>query len=292
MKRTKYLLLLLCVPFFLTGCRDIPKLENGKDVVVEINGKKFSTEDFYNELKKEYGVNVLVSMVDTSIADMELTDELKEQAKTMVIANPVMFEKMQVQASEQNYSKILSSITALSEVEAELRYSTNPRIVLETAFVKTLNSINLVERVEKIEKMLEGGVQVQSTVMPEKTQQRIVEEPKVSSVKEQEPSIEIVSDNVLLGKLLTYLREHRDMSLLAGVRQVKKVQLNGKHAVFYVDDQLTLDLVSRDKYKPTFKEFFDSLGLTFEFKIEEKRNKGGDIDALASMFGSKFEIKE
>jgi len=82
MKRTKYLLLLLCVPFFLTGCRDIPKLENGKDVVVEINGKKFSTEDFYNELKKEYGVNVLVSMVDTSIADMELTDELKEQAKT------------------------------------------------------------------------------------------------------------------------------------------------------------------------------------------------------------------
>jgi len=224
--------------------------------------------------------------------DLLIISTLKEQAKTMVIANPVMFEKMQVQASEQNYSKILSSITALSEVEAELRYSTNPRIVLETAFVKTLNSINLVERVEKIEKMLEGGVQVQSTVMPEKTQQRIVEEPKVSSVKEQEPSIEIVSDNVLLGKLLTYLREHRDMSLLAGVRQVKKVQLNGKHAVFYVDDQLTLDLVSRDKYKPTFKEFFDSLGLTFEFKIEEKRNKGGDIDALASMFGSKFEIKE
>ena len=80
MKKGKYLLL-LCALFLVTGCKNIPKLENGQEVVVEINGKQFSAEEFYEELKAEYGANVLVNLVDKHITNNELTDELKEEAK-------------------------------------------------------------------------------------------------------------------------------------------------------------------------------------------------------------------
>lgn len=80
MKKAKYLLL-LCAFFLVTGCKNTPKLENGQEVVVEIEGKQFTADDFYKELKKEYGTSVLVSLVDNYITDKEITDELKKEAE-------------------------------------------------------------------------------------------------------------------------------------------------------------------------------------------------------------------
>ena len=84
--KKKYLFLLLCIPLLMTGCKQIPKLEDGKEIVVELEGKQISAEEFFEELKKEDGANVLVNMVDSYIVDKEVTDEMKEAAKTMAKA--------------------------------------------------------------------------------------------------------------------------------------------------------------------------------------------------------------
>lgn len=81
MKKGKYLLL-LCALFLVTGCKNTPKLENGQEVVVEIEGKQFSAEEFYEELKEEYGTSVLVNLVDKYITEHELTDEIEKEAET------------------------------------------------------------------------------------------------------------------------------------------------------------------------------------------------------------------
>lgn len=81
MKKCKYLLLLLCVPLLVTGCKRVPKLENGQEVVVEIEGKQFTADDFFDKLKEEYGASVLVDLVDEYITEKEITDELKDEAK-------------------------------------------------------------------------------------------------------------------------------------------------------------------------------------------------------------------
>lgn len=228
--------------------------------------------------------------------DLLIILTLKDDAKKMVIANEQVYLKMQQQASDENYNKIVSAITNLSEVEAELRYSITPRIVLETAIVKTLTSVSLAEKVERIEKMLVTGQIVPQTSSvgvnaPEINQQK--PEIKVEPIVRKEEHInESQSDNQLLGKLLTYLREHKDMSLLACVRQVKELSVNGGIATFYVDDQLTLDLVSREKYKHVFNDFFDNLGLSYCFKIIEKKSRGNNIDALSNALGGRLEIKE
>lgn len=77
----KYALLLLCVPLLLVGCKRVPTLQDGKQVVAEINGKQFTAEDLFDELKSQYGVSALVNMIDNYIANEEMTDEIKEEAK-------------------------------------------------------------------------------------------------------------------------------------------------------------------------------------------------------------------
>ena len=81
MNTKKYLLLLLCIPLLITGCKQIPKLDNGQEVIVELNGKQFSANELFDALKKDYGTQVLVNMVDKYITEQELTDDMKKQAK-------------------------------------------------------------------------------------------------------------------------------------------------------------------------------------------------------------------
>ncbi len=80
MKR-KYLLLLLCVPLLVTGCGKVPELQNGQQVVVELDGKQFTAEEFFDELKDGYGTTALVNLVSNYITDKEITEELAEEAE-------------------------------------------------------------------------------------------------------------------------------------------------------------------------------------------------------------------
>ncbi len=79
--KKKYLLLLLCLPLLVTGCKYEPKLVDGKEVVVELNGKQFTAEEFFEELKDVNGTGVLINLVNDYITEQELTDEMKEESK-------------------------------------------------------------------------------------------------------------------------------------------------------------------------------------------------------------------
>lgn len=79
--KKKYLLLLLCLPLLVTGCKYEPKLVDGKEVVVELNGKQFTAEEFFEELKDVNGTGVLINLVNDYITEQELTDEMKEEYK-------------------------------------------------------------------------------------------------------------------------------------------------------------------------------------------------------------------
>jgi len=85
--KQKLLIMSLCgLLVFSTGCGHKVELQDGKEVVASIDGKKFTAEDLFNDLKKEYGTNTLINMVDDFIADttIEDSDEAKEYAKSQV----------------------------------------------------------------------------------------------------------------------------------------------------------------------------------------------------------------
>lgn len=80
----KKLLSIIACTLLLTGCGKIPKLENGEEVIAELNGKSFTANDLYKDLKNSYGASLLVNMIDNHIAETEIEtdDDAKEYAKT------------------------------------------------------------------------------------------------------------------------------------------------------------------------------------------------------------------
>lgn len=62
----------------LTGC-GTPTLKNGEEVVASVDGKDFTAEELYEELKDQGGMSVLVNMFDTYIVNQEVeTDDDSE----------------------------------------------------------------------------------------------------------------------------------------------------------------------------------------------------------------------
>ena len=88
--------------------------------------------------------------------DLLLIYSLKEKSREIVVVKDDVYEKMNSQATDKNYSEILKAIEVLSEIEQDLRYSVQPRIILETAVIKIMSESSLIQRVEKLEEKLKS----------------------------------------------------------------------------------------------------------------------------------------
>lgn len=86
--------------------------------------------------------------------DLILIYSLKEKAREIVVVKDDIYALMSAQAQAENYAEILKSIEVLSGVEQELRYSAQPRIVLETAIIRIVSESSLSRRIESIEEAL------------------------------------------------------------------------------------------------------------------------------------------
>ncbi|HHW68768.1 MAG TPA: hypothetical protein GX747_00300 [Tenericutes bacterium] len=77
----------------LTGC-GTPKLQNGEEIIAKLDGKSFTVDDLYNQLKLQYGTSALVGLIDEYIADKEIktTDALKAEAESEYNANKEQYE--------------------------------------------------------------------------------------------------------------------------------------------------------------------------------------------------------
>lgn len=99
---------------------------------------------------------VFASDMVSYFRDLLLVHTLKEESRQIVVVKDDVFEKMKTQATEKSYASILKAIEVLSGIEQELRFSVQPRIVLETAIIKTISESSLLERVEKLEETVKN----------------------------------------------------------------------------------------------------------------------------------------
>lgn len=86
--KNKVLILSCCLLMLVTtACgKTIPKTKNGEEIVATINGKDFTADELYLEMKESYGYSSLINMIDFEIAEQEIetTDEIKEYAQEVV----------------------------------------------------------------------------------------------------------------------------------------------------------------------------------------------------------------
>ena len=179
---------------------------------------------------------------------------------------------MKEQASKERYEKILSAIYNLSEVEAELRYSISPRIVLETAIIKTLSGQSINDRVTKLEKNAQNVIKPtqQVTESAQKPQNEAKEAVKpVEKVAEIDGEIEDLHsiNNTLFRELFDLLSEKGAISLKMALNEYKRIDFDRTIVNIDFDDTYELDAVKNNKNRMLMDEFFKSKGLSYNLRL-------------------------
>ena len=96
---TSILLVIICILLIanivITIIGHQVELKDGKEVIASIDGKKFTAEDLFDELKTQYGTNTLVNEIDDFIATKEIEDddEAIEYAKAQVESMKYQYEQ-------------------------------------------------------------------------------------------------------------------------------------------------------------------------------------------------------
>ena len=73
----------MCASLLLvTGCGEVPKLKNGEEAVVKFEGiDGISAERLYKDLKANYGINSLLTLIDKQVYEKEFDNKVKEAKK-------------------------------------------------------------------------------------------------------------------------------------------------------------------------------------------------------------------
>lgn len=111
---------LLLVVGLVTACGEIPKLENGQEAIVSFNnGDKISVDDFYKEIKDQYGLSVLVSLIDTHILKTKFPD-YEKTAKDM--AESYIKTIREDYKSDEEFLQDIQAYTGFTSIEAYQDY--------------------------------------------------------------------------------------------------------------------------------------------------------------------------
>lgn len=212
-----------------------------------------------------------------------------------------------------NY-RIARVMDIMANMENALRYSTQPRILLEANIVRAcelqteLNLDGLTNRVKELEKKLseieENGVitvyeenkpaEVEKTNVEEKPIEVVKRKTDVEKLLEQmsisteettvfEEKEEIGDDksylaNEVWGKILVKLNDMNEQLLYSASQNVENVSLSGNKFIAKTTDKVTLEIFKKPNYNPVMqrlvKEEFDE---NYSFFIEEKKDKDQSI---------------
>ncbi len=114
-KKIVYLMLILTVSLLITGCGKSAKLKNNT-TVVSMSKNKISSDDFYNELKKD-SIEKLINMIDHKLLDKKYpSDSEEEQSINSQIENVKSYYK----DNEDSYLAAIKSYFGVNS-EDELR---------------------------------------------------------------------------------------------------------------------------------------------------------------------------
>lgn len=74
--KKKLLVISLCAMMMIaTGCGKVAKLKNGEEVLASIDGKDFTADDLFKEMKQYYGTSITIDLIDRFITDKEINDD-------------------------------------------------------------------------------------------------------------------------------------------------------------------------------------------------------------------------
>ena len=262
-------------------------IEFVNDVIQSQPGKVLSTIDKLSSSGKSVGV--LIKDVTALLRDLIVIKNCENANQILRLPKNrfSIYENIANSTSEERLLRILEIFT---DAESSLKYSNHPRVIFETASVKSArpdsdyNIDALMARIKKLEEQLEKGVKVvefqnnQEIKIVEEEKEEIsvaVQQPQSKTenvLPKQEvehkvnPSIDKVAVEEIKGKLLFNLRKNGS-EMLWNIVQSINIEVVGKVLVLIADkasDQELLDKApSRMRIEEALEEF-----LPFELQIK------------------------
>lgn len=110
----KKILGIMCAMVLMTGCSKSPKLSNGDEVVASLDGKDFTANELYDAMKGQYGTSILIDMIDSYIAETEITDS---DAANVYADSVISQYKLQYKQYGMDFNQALASSGFASEAD-------------------------------------------------------------------------------------------------------------------------------------------------------------------------------
>ncbi len=197
--------------------------------------------------------------------------------------------------------RLLRILEVFSDAETALKYTNHPRVVFETASVKSArpekdyNFDALLARISQLEKKISEGV----TIKPMEEKARAVEKPVLEEIKSEpepnlteqvkKPSISELSVQDLKGKLLYNLRIHGS-EMLWNLLQQSSIEVSGNALTIVCTSVANQEIFEKEHSKQRITEAlkdFNEFELFIKLTSEEKELDEIDdaTNRIKSIFG-------
>ena len=200
---------------------------------------------------------------------------LKTSEKASVLGSHDEIERMRKEAEDYSVELLVSVVTIFSNVDAELRYSVSPRIVLECAALKAAKLAvadysAIEERLTRLERAVkEGAVAQPAAIQP------------VRAVQAPEAARRSVNKDMdaksVWGRLLTWFRTHESAQVFALINRVTDVEVRGDKLILWAEADSFMRL-SGDDVRASLERALREDGAPYTLVIN-KKSGGVDMDS-------------
>lgn len=190
--------------------------------------------------------------------------------------------------------RILRCIEIYSSMESELKYTTHPRVLFETASIKACKPESdfdfsaLISRIKTLEEKIAQG---NFTVKPNSAH---VEKQQTKPITEQKTEIKVHTESEVMGLLLTALRKNNELMLWA-VLQGLKAEYNGNELIITAKNESDLAVLQKEENMAVIKKHLSTIG-DFSLKIvaintdKDTKKFDNDVDEIKRIFGDDIVI--
>lgn len=194
-------------------------------------------------------------------------------------------DKLKLQGTAVGYEYVLSLITSFSELANQIKFSANPRILLEVCAIKGCNPVvsydlgSVSKRLKNLEAKLENGVPM---AVPINTQVAVSTESIENNANEAIEEENIVIDKAVPEDIKDVIAEWNKFVKTVDKQMIRSILSTQTRPAYLEDDYLTLVAVNNgplmwleshiDEVNTYFKKYFKK---DFEVRImtEDKYNK-------------------
>lgn len=213
---------------------------------------------------------------------------VKTGAESLVVDTPENMQKLRDMAESCDADALTSVIRLLGSIDAELRYSVSPKIVLETACLRAgkladIEADALRARIARLEKQLnaltENGVPAAAPVGT----------PVPAPAESAAPN-----DNGIWGRMITYFRKNGAMSLYSLLCNTRDVHTAG--GVLYIRPETDAEFLqfTDPETQAELTRALSALGAQYTLRVDKKADKpdmDSEIERIKKMLsGGKAKI--